>query len=199
MLSRLNDLGILHAIHPALPWDRSLEENLQHLDTENIDPVWALPEHSDHLDIRQTLSYLLWLGHLPQMTLRSITSRLRFKSDLKNLLIATSKLVRTLPNLMDASPSAAVRELEGAPRLAIYAVYLINSDPELRELLRMYITKWIEVEPATTGDDLRKMGLKPSPAYGQILTALRDAWLDGEINSTAQEKKLLNELLAEIE
>jgi hypothetical protein len=63
----------------------------------------------------------------------------------------------------------------------------------------MYITKWIEVEPATTGDDLRKMGLKPSPAYGQILTALRDAWLDGEINSTAQEKKLLNELLAEIE
>ncbi len=199
MLSRLNDLGILHAIHPALPWDRSLEQNLQHLDTENIDPVWALPEHSDHLDIRQTLSYLIWLGHLPQMILRSITSRLRFKSDLKRFLIATSKLIRTLPNLTDSSPSAAVHELEGAPRLAIYAVYLINADPELRALLRMYITKWIDVEPVTTGNDLREMGLKPSPAYGQILTALRDAWLDGEINSAAQEKQLLKELLSEID
>jgi len=199
MLSRLYDLGILQAIHPALPWDKSLEENLSRLDTENIDPVWALPEHSDHLDIRQTLSYLLWMGHLPQMTLRLITSRLRFKSDLKKLLIETSKLVRALPNLKGASPSAVVHEIEGAPRLAIYAVYLINSDPELRELLRMYITKWIGVEPATTGDDLREQGLKPSPAYGQILTALRDAWLDGEVESVEDEKKLLAELLAEIQ
>ena len=199
MLSRLYDLGILQAIHPALPWDKSLEENLSRLDTENIDPVWALPEHSDHLDIRQTLSYLLWMGHLPQMTLRLITSRLRFKSDLKKLLIETSKLVRALPNLKGVSPSVVVHEIEDTPRLAIYAVYLINSDPELRELLRMYITKWIGVEPATTGDDLREQGLKPSPAYGQILTALRDAWLDGEVESVEDEKKLLAELLAEIQ
>ena len=199
MLSRLYDLGILQAIHPALPWDKSLEENLSRLDTENIDPVWALPEHSDHLDIRQTLSYLLWMGHLPQMTLRLITSRLRFKSDLKKLLIETSKLVRALPNLKGVSPSVVVHEIEDTPRLAIYAVYLINSDPELRELLRMYITKWIGVEPATTGDDLRELGLKPSPAYGQILTALRDAWLDGEVESVEDEKKLLAELLAEIQ
>ncbi|MDT8382752.1 MAG: hypothetical protein RQ728_10935, partial [Brevefilum sp.] len=107
--------------------------------------------------------------------------------------------IRTLPNLTDASPSTAVHELEGAPRLAIYAVYLINADPELRSLLHMYITKWIDIEPVTTGNVLREMGLKPSPAYGQILTALRDAWLDGEIDSAAQEKELLKELLAEID
>jgi tRNA nucleotidyltransferase (CCA-adding enzyme) len=199
MLSRLWELDILHAIHPALPWNESLKENLRRLDRQQIEPVWALPEHSDHLDIRQTLSYLLWLGHLPQMTLRSITSRLRFKSDLKKLLIATSKLIRALPGLTGASPSAVVHELEGAPRLATYAVYLVNADPELRELLRMYITSWVAVEPVTTGDDLRKMGLRPSPAYSQILTALRDAWLDGEIESAEEEQQLLDELISEIE
>jgi tRNA nucleotidyltransferase (CCA-adding enzyme) len=75
---------------------------------------------------------------------------------------------------------------------------MVSEDPELRELLRLYVTKWSDVEPITTGDDLRKMGLKPSPAYGQILDALRDAWLDGEIDTVEEEKQLLAELISEI-
>jgi len=199
MLSRLNELKILHAIHPALPWDNSLKEKLAQLNTGRIEPIWDLPDHCNHLDLDQTLSYLLWLGDLPQITLRAITSRLRFKGDLKQLLIATSKLNRVLPGLMGAQPSTVVHELEGAPCLTIYALYLVNTDPGLRELLHMYVTKWRDIEPVTSGDDLRKMGLRPSPAYGQILRALRDAWLDGEVETVEEEKQLLTELVSEVE
>lgn len=198
MMTRLDELNILKTIHPALPWDQKLKENLSYLDVKDIDPLWNLPEHADHLDLQQTLSYLLWLSYLPQMTLRSITSRLRFKSDLKQLLIATSKLSRNLPGLADASASAVVHELENTPRLAIYAVYLETQDPDLCQLLRMYVRKWAAVESVTTGDDLRMMGLRPSPAYGQILSALRDAWLDGEIETIEEEKALLTELVVEV-
>ncbi len=199
MLSRLWELGILQAIHPALPWGDSLKEKIIHLNTEQIEPIWDLPDHCNHLDLHQTLSYLLWLGHLPQITLRAITSRLRLKGDLQKLLIATSKLTRGLPGLTGASPSVVVHELAGAPACAIYTLYLITKEPELRQLMRMFVTKWADVEPVTTGDDLRKMGLKPSPAYGQILTALRDAWLDGEIETVEEEKQLLAELISEVE
>ncbi len=199
MLSRLWELGIMEAIHPALPWDSTLKEKLTRLNIEQIEPIWNLPDHCNHLDLHQTLSYLLWLGHLPQITLRAITSRLRFKGDLKKLLIATSKLTRALPDLAGASPSTVVNILEGAPCLAIYAVYLNIENPEFKELLRMYVTAWADVEPVTTGDDLRKMGLKPSPAYGQILRALRDAWLDGEVETVEEEKQLLAELVSEVE
>jgi tRNA nucleotidyltransferase (CCA-adding enzyme) len=129
----------------------------------------------------------------------AITSRLRFKGELKKLLIATSKLNRALPGLKGALPSEVVHELEGAPCGAIYTAHLVTEDPELRELLRLYVTKWSDVEPVTTGDDLRKMGLKPSPAYGQILVGLRDAWLDGEIETVEEEKQLLAELISEVE
>jgi tRNA nucleotidyltransferase (CCA-adding enzyme) len=199
MLARLDQLGILKAIHPALPWNTTTKRNLRELDCDHIDPLWDLPEQSDHLDLRQTLSYLLWLGKLPEMTLRSIASRLRFKSDLRKLLVATSKLNRVLPELVGAPPSEVVHVLDKTPRLAVFAAYLINKTDNLRKPLLSYVMEWSSVEPITTGDDLREMGLPPSPAYGRILTALRDAWLDGKINSTEEEQLYLGVLISEVE
>ncbi len=198
MLARLAELGILKTIHPALPWDETHKANLSQLDTDQIDPAWDLPTHSDHLDLRQTCSYLLWLSQLPEATLSSIASRLRFKGDLTKLLIAASRLNAVLPGLSDASPSEVVHALEGVPRLAIYAAYLVNPDEGLRALFIKYITVWADTQPKTTGDDLRKMGLKPSPAYGRILKTLRDAWLDGKIQSPNEEKDLLEKLVSDL-
>jgi tRNA nucleotidyltransferase (CCA-adding enzyme) len=199
MLSRLDDLGILKTIHPALPWDQTLEKQVHDLDVDEIDSTWELPSRTDHMPLRQILGYLVWLGRLPETTLRSIVSRLRFKSDIKRFLIATSKLNSALPALADAAPSQVVHEFEPAPRLAIYAVYLVNPQENLRAIIWNYVSRWSVVEPQTTGDDLREMGLKPSPAFGRILTSLRDAWLDGEVRSLEEEQALLSKLISEIE
>jgi len=195
MLARLDDLGILKAIHPALPWNDNINDELSELNTHQIDPAWELPKYSDHLDIRQTLSTLLWLGQLQEITIRSISSRLRFKSDLKKLLLATKKLHQVETTLISASPSEIVHTLEKIPRIAIYAVYLATSNERLQALLWSYIDQWAFIDPLTTGDDLRQMGLPPSPAYGHILAALRDAWLDGEVQSAEEEQALLQKLV----
>jgi len=129
------------------------------------------------------------------MTLRSIVSRLRFKSDIRKLLISTSQLIRSLAHLEDAKPSEVTRRLEKVPRISIYAAYLINDEPAFRESLWKYVNQWAGVIPHTTGDDLRKLGLPPSPAYGEILSSLRNAWLDGEIQSLEEEKNLLSDLV----
>lgn len=199
MLSRLDELGILAAIHPALPWDRTIKGHLRELDTDHIDPEWELPPQTDHMDLRQTLGYLIWFGKLPEATLRSLASRLRFKSDITKLLIATSKINRVLPQLSDTPPSSVVHALDPAPHLAIYAAYLVNPPDDLREILWRYVNKWSKIEPGTSGEDLRNMGLKPSPAYSRILTALRDAWLDGKINTPLEEQALLAKLISEVE
>ena len=196
MLARLWELGILSTIHPALSWDEALQDRFDRLDEEKIDPVWELPEHFGSLSLRQTLGYLVWLGELSEVTLRSIVSRLRCKSELKKLLVGVSTVLQQLSNLHAASPSQVVRALEKIPRAALYAAYLIITDEDLRSLICKYVTKWGAVEPTITGDDLRKIGLSPSPAYGRILSALRDAWLDDEITSPDQEQALLEQLLA---
>jgi len=199
MLARLAELSILEAIHPALPWNKNLAGNLSELDWESIHPAWGLSTQVDHLSLQQILGYLVWLGRLPEPTLRSIASRLRFKSDLKRLLIETSKILQQLPGLVGAQPSAIVHALEKAPRLSLYAAYLVNEEESLCEPIWRFVSHWSQLAPHTNGDDLRQMGLKPSPAYGRILTALRDAWVNEEIHSEQEEKALLNQLVAEIE
>ena len=198
MLARLDSLGILKTIHPALPWNSAIEEQLRQLKSSEIDPTWELPQHANGLNLHQTLSYLVWLGQLPELTQRSIVSRLRFKSDIKKLLISTSQLNQSINQIVNETPSDVVRRLDKVPRIAIYAAYLINTESSLREPLWKFVNQWADITPHTTGDDLRAMGLPPSPAYGRILSALRDAWLDGTIQSQAEEERLLSTLIDEL-
>ncbi|MCZ2343172.1 MAG: CCA tRNA nucleotidyltransferase [Bacteroidales bacterium] len=49
--------------------------------------------------------------------------------------------------------------------------------------------------PLFTGDDLRKMGLPPSPEYKRLLDAAREAQLEGTIRTHAQAAELIRHLL----
>ena len=198
MLGRLAELGILASIHPSLPWNNSLAQHLADLDVEAIDPAWALTSPTGQLTLRQILGYLVWLGQLPENTLRSIASRLRFKSNLKRLLTETSRINRLLPGLVGSKPSEFVHAFENTSSLSLYAAYLICEKPACRQALWHFTSQWAHINPHTTGDDLRQMGLQPSPAFGRILTSLRDAWLDGEVQSRQEEEDLRDRLVAEI-
>ena len=199
MLDRLARLGILRAIHPELPWDEAIKANLNRLDTMDINPIWGLPGGQDHLSLEQTLRILIWLGTLPQSAIQSVASRLRFKTSLKKLLLATSRLIHALPELGQAAPSQVVHVCGDAPRLAIFAAHLVEPEEAIKAQLWNYVSQWAAVEPLTTGDDLKAMGLRPSPAFSQILSKLRDAWLDGEIHSPEQERALVEKLVAAAE
>ena len=137
------------------------------------------------------------MGKLPQSAIQSIASRLRFKSNLKKLLLATSRLIHALPELDQAKPSRVVHLCADSPTLAIYAAHQSTQDEAIRTLLWNYASQWAAVEPVTTGNDLKALGLPPSPAFSDILSALRDAWLDGEIHAPEQERALAEKLVAE--
>ncbi len=198
MLSRLAGLGILKAIHPALPWTETIDQQMQLLEIDQIGPEWQLNQTLDHLNLEQCCRYMIWLGGLPETDLAAIASRLRFNNDLKAVLVAVSQLSRMLPGLVNACPSVVVDALEKAPRLALFGVYLLNPGARARQMIQDYLTRWVDIHPITTGKDLRQMDLPPSPVYGQILTRLRNAWLDGSVQSEAEEKQLLKVLLAEL-
>jgi tRNA nucleotidyltransferase (CCA-adding enzyme) len=61
-----------------------------------------------------------------------------------------------------------------------------------------YLASWRLVTPTIDGDGLRAIGLKPGPHYTQILSTLRDAWLDGKIQSQEEESNLLATMLEEV-
>ncbi|HHX07845.1 MAG TPA: hypothetical protein GX730_00200, partial [Chloroflexi bacterium] len=61
--------------------------------------------------------------------------------------------------------------------------------------LRDYLEHYRTIKAYTTGADLKARGIPPSPRYDQILTSLKNAWLDGKVNNYEEEINLLEQLL----
>ena len=196
MIARLSELNLLKAIHPRLLWDEWFAKRLGSALTATPEPEWNILPEVDIQAMRTDLAYILWMLRMPLPVVRQVTSRLKFSAELSRTVLATRQVWEDLPALVGAPPSTAVDRLEGAPLLALYAVYLASDQVEWRDLIMNYVTRWKGVRPTINGHDLRARGLPPSPAYKTILKSLRDAWLDGRVKNEAQEANLLEELIS---
>lgn len=183
MLARLDELDLLTPIHSCLAnFSRS---NLATLKSD--DP--ALQNRNSR--------WLLWLMHLTDQEIEFLNERLHFKADLLKILRSAAVLDTNLPALVGLKPSEAVELLEGYSSKALEVVSSAAQNEEIKNILTKFLTEWWYVHPKTTGYDLKKRGIPPGPKYNEILRRLRAAWLNGEVKTEEEEKKILDEMLQE--
>ena len=132
---------------------------------------------------------------LSNKEIASLNKRLHFTTPLLKSLLASSKLFVELPAFANLKPSQWVERLDKLPLQAIYAGSIAVPRGRPKQALEKYLMEWRHIKPRTTGNDLKKLGLEPSPRYQAILKKLRDAWLDGEVKSIKEEKFLLEKIL----
>ncbi len=180
MISRVVNLKVSNVVHSALP-----PFNLSYSDFLEMDPALDIPAS------RTTIGYMLWLMDLSEDEILSIAKRLDFTSNLTHSVWAVSQLKKSLPFLVNSKPSIWAFALEKLPLLSIYVVYLVTRENALLD----YLSIWRHIKPHTTGDDLKARGLQPGPRFGEILSQLRAAWLDGVVKDKDQENEFLNTIL----
>jgi tRNA nucleotidyltransferase (CCA-adding enzyme) len=193
MINRLYELDLLSVIHPQLTWDDWLYARLEQLESIDPGPEWGL--NGDPAALRRDLGYTLWLIQLEPEQADGVARRLKLPVPLMRVTQAACALWHERRSLAAASPSQATLLLEDTPPLAWYALYLATSDAQLRGVLQNFVTHWQHIQPVTDGHALRKRGLSPGPRYRQVLSALRTAWLDGEVQTPEAEQALLDDLL----
>lgn len=195
ILSRLAELSLLTAIHPSLPWDKSIEMELIKI-TDKVPPKsWGLSINLS--SERKNLIYLIWLSHLHDVDGVQVCKRLRLSASLQKNIQAIIKIVATLPKIKHALPSQVYQKLDGNSLLVLYAASL-KVDTSARKLIEKYLLEWKNIAPKTTGDDLKERGLPPGQIYQKIIEQLRTAWLDGEIESPEEEEALLERIFKTI-
>jgi tRNA nucleotidyltransferase (CCA-adding enzyme) len=195
MMLRLDNLGLLAAIHPSLGWDQWLQERIQLLCASEPASEWGISKAEEPVALRRDLSYILWLIRLTLEEAHSVVERLKFSAEFGRTILEAGQLWKDLPDLRNARPSQIARRLGDIPSLALYSVSLAVDDLALKEILFQYKYKWQKMQPGIDGNDLRARGLPPGPSYRVILDKLRDAWLDGEIVSTQEEAAFLDRLI----
>lgn len=192
ILARLERLGLLKAVSPALPWSPDTHARLQAGLRGDPAAGWGLPLSISEVPLRRILGYCLWLLDLSLPDLEQLQARLAFPAVTLKAMRATAALRADLATFSGAPPSKWVDRLDGIPLSAVYAVALSGAEPALET----YALRWRHIQPRTDGNMLKAYGVAPGPAYKKILHRLRAAWLDGEVASGAQEQELLERLLA---
>ena len=197
IMARMMELDLLTPIHPQLNWSLVQESSMQSIRSAPLEPGWNLPDHVGNIPLELALHWSIWLAGLPVKPVKEISSRFKFPAPLAAIVRSTAELLPTMSLLPGMKPSGVTAQLETFPEVSLYSAYMQSNDQDIRELLITYIQRWKNIQPITNGDDLRKAGLLPGPAYKNILTALRSAYLDGKITSQAEEKSLLTEILTQ--
>jgi tRNA nucleotidyltransferase (CCA-adding enzyme) len=183
MLARLDELSLLAPIHPKLS-----NFNQSNLATFKSDDP-ALQNRNSR--------WLLWLMHLTDQEAEFLNERLHFTSDLLKILRSAAVLETNLAGVVGLKPSQVVEMLEGYSTKALEVLSIAAQDERIRDILTKYLSDWWYAKPKTTGHDLKKRGIPPGPKYTEILRRLRAAWLDGEVKSEEEEKKMLDDMLEE--
>jgi tRNA nucleotidyltransferase (CCA-adding enzyme) len=204
MLARLQQLGLLSAIHTNLRWDDWLNNKIPTAKWQIPTAFWDFNQQETLVGPKkdiliQNLSYILWLIRLSPTNARATIDRLKITKGLRSEILAACHLWRVLPSLVTANPSQITTRLDDVPPLALYAAYLASDDSQLQNILFTYASQWQHVKATIDGHDLRALGLPTGPVYRQILKTLRDAWLDGKINNEEEERIFLERLLEKSE
>jgi tRNA nucleotidyltransferase (CCA-adding enzyme) len=181
ILARLDELSLLSVIHPALS-----DFHKAHL---------ANVKSNHPLRQDRRARWLLWLMHLSEQDMQLLNKRLHFSADLLKILLSGSSLYANRTALNGLKPSQSVELLEGHALRAVEVLHKVLPDGEVREQLGKYLSEWRHVKSSTTGHDLKKLDIEPGPKYAEILRRLRAAWLDGEVKSEEEEKKMLQDLI----
>ncbi len=186
-LDRLQELGALQEIDPALTSDTWLHERFARLRAMDL-AAWRLSTNQDEAELRRVLSWCLFLYRLDPPAIERIAERLLMSSRVTDLLEQVPDLQETLADLPAYErPSKIVAQLTPYSPEILAVAWLVSDDPDIRTPLARYVKEWRAVEPLLDGYDLQEMEIEPGPVYRKIFEALRAAHLDAEISTRAEE------------
>lgn len=180
-LERLDELGVLAAVHPALRLDPSRMQSLREVRSAHD---WYRVQGVVDPDVRVPL--LLLMALLRTATAeqrRDVAARLQLATGERDLLerfpwrLERASRELAAPELVPHAVHATLSSLTGEELLLLLA----EGGERVRTWVRRELTELRRVRLGIRGGDLLRHGHAPGPAIGEALRATLDARLDGEI------------------
>lgn len=195
--ARMNEIGLMPAIHPHFRWVDDLAEPLQGACSGEV-TSWTERRDYGNLSLQEMAGYLVLFSQMPEPELKQLLKNLRFSAHQQHLCLAFRTCCNDIRTLEKAAPSIWVKTLGALDDVGLYALFcLMRKYPWAQAAISRYHTYWQFVKPIVGGESFRAMEIPVGPIYTVLLSALRDAWLDGEIANEEEERAFLMKLLRE--
>ena len=186
-LQRADELGVLRKLHPALRGDFWLEETFvlarEQYSLESPSSLLYLALLAYRLTSEETEQLIAYLK-LPRLSARALSDTRAIKTVTKEL---------STPGM---APSKIYDLLHGNSLIAITASQLATDSIVAEENIDLYLNVLRNIQPSLSGKDLKQFGIPEGPRIKEALLMLREAKLDGRINSRKEEEEMVKRFLA---
>ena len=187
-LKLLADLGALRCLHrdlqltPQLWWQiRYVSRWLRYLDSQHKLQHWSI-----RLEIL--------ICALPVAEREIVALNLQLPKDsiqrVKQLDSIETAVVKQLP---DCQLSSQIYWLLHSYKYIDLILLAVKSDRVNRRTIWQYLTQLSQIQPILNGNDLKKLGYKPSPQFKQMLDDLLAATLDRKITNRQEAEAFIRE------
>jgi tRNA nucleotidyltransferase (CCA-adding enzyme) len=185
-LRRADELGALAKLHPALKGDDWLLETFaaarEQSQTDEPQPQLYISLLCYRLTARE-LEHLIKYLRLPKATAQVLRDTLAIKGKTKEL------------STPGQAPSVVYELLHGYCLTAYIANSIGSGSETAAEHIELYLNVLRHVKPALTGEDLVKLGVPKGPKIKAVLQKLREARLDGRIDSKKGEEEMVKGII----
>ena len=205
MALRLNELGVLAAIHPSLVLNADKNELLDSL-REVID--WYRLLYFKETPELSTLYLMALCSAVPAIETADILHRLGLTPTMREEILSLRESVRmTLVELInwhrdtqkkgqtEQSVSRLCALLAPLPLESTLYLMARSDNEEISSSVSQYIYKWRQIKVDINGDDLHRLGLEPGPQFGSVMRMVLAAKLDGKAETREAQLKLAEELI----
>ncbi len=192
---RLEEFGLLRAVHPSLLLSEVTASLFQRAHkTMN----WFELLYSGERFRASNILFLCLTWALDQDAMAGACARLDIQGRLRSLMLEDRAVVhlvlRWLEDLEPAGGPGArdlYRRLEHLELDALLYLMARLRSSRLRRLMSNYFVRSRHVRVLLTGEDLKKLNLLPGPLYTEIFERLKDAHLDGVLQSLEDEMEFV--------
>lgn len=193
VLKRFSEHSLLSVIHPNLV----LTEELQSLLTAVHDTLlWFRLSFIEEEPDSASLYLMALVSGLKYADKMSLLNRLSVPPRMKKAIV---KDINDAKGLISAMPLGDPADIYAAlhglgPETALFAMS-ITEDQEKKKEISRYLLEFRKVKPLLTGNDLKKMGIKPGPLYSKLLKKLLYERLRGNVVSRQDEERFIKDSL----
>ena len=193
-LARLADFNLLQCIHPRLKWSPGLARLLKAAEKA---VEWHARLSLNRLTSPWVVYGMALMDPLPQPAVEEILTRLTFpRRQTQSMLWVVQEGTRLLRTLnQNVKPSETFRALCDLPDETLVFLMAKTRSEKVKQNISAQFTTYRWVKPILKGNDLKSMDLKPGPSYNKILNRLLDARLNGEVETEADERRLVRRLV----
>jgi tRNA nucleotidyltransferase (CCA-adding enzyme) len=190
-LARLEELGVLTAIHPALGYGPREAQVLAR--AEKVVSWYNLLYLPEPVDPARVYFSSLMLARSPGEREGAVGALFLPRQQAQrwlsrwNAMAVTAQLFAAGRRTGRLTASSGARHLSGHPTDELLALMATTRSTETARFISRYITHLRGVRRETDGKALLAMGYPPGPLFGEILTAVQDARWDGEVRSLEEE------------